>query len=101
MELQNISHQHISQKLAPKAEVNLEPFWRILLHSNGNVSCNIRFWIFACGGNTHQWTNVLLCAELWAHAQLHVEQEPKLYFAEKANCGMFCSLYIFACSIVI
>ncbi len=97
IELQNIPHHHIDQQLEPKAEVNLELFQRILLHVNGNVSCKIRFWIFACGGNKDQWVNVSLTAEPRTPAKIGAEQRQKVYFSKIAGFGMFYVLYISLC----
>ncbi len=95
----NIWHQPIDPQMAPKVVVNLGLFRRILLHINENRSWELNFWIFACGGNEHQWTNVSLCAELWEAAKVPVEQEGKFYFSKICGCGMFYALYISLCSV--
>ncbi len=97
MELKNIPHQHIDQQWVPKAEVNLETFRGMLLHINGNRSSNKHFWIFACGGNQHPWTNVSLTAEVRTPAKLAAEQRQKVYFSKMAGFGMFYALYISSC----
>ncbi len=74
--------------------VNLVIFQPMLLHINGNRSCDMHWWVVAFGGNKHQWTHVSLPAEVGAPAILGVEQEQKFYFAKIAGFGMFYALFI-------
>ncbi len=97
IQLLNDIHQSIDSHLALDFWVNLTPFWRVLLHINGNVSLSIHFWIFAYGGNEHPYTFVSLPAEVWVPAILGVEQDQKFHFAKIAAFGMFCSLFISFC----
>eukprot|EP01084_Bolivina_argentea_P222753 376987_1 len=85
MHLTNIVHQSIHMQLAPKVVMNLDTFWRVLLHINGIRSWDKHFWIFACGGNENQWTNVCLCAELWGPAKVLMEQEETFHFDKIAG----------------
>eukprot|EP01083_Nonionella_stella_P045668 122516_1 len=82
MDLINIPHSPIHPHMAYKVRVNLVIFWPMLLHTNGNRSCDMHFWIVAFGGNKTKWTNGSLFAELWTPAKITVEQEQKLYFCE-------------------
>eukprot|EP01084_Bolivina_argentea_P280971 480616_1 len=82
MDLINCTYQPIDRHYSPDTRVNLVTIWGILLHTNGNRSCDMHFWIVAFGGNKTKWTNGSLFAELWTPAKITVEQEQKLYFCE-------------------
>ncbi len=99
MQLINLIHRSIDSHLALDFEVILSTFLRMLLLIIENRSWNNHFWIFACGGNEHQWTNVSLFAELWGPAKVLVEQEEKLYFSKIRGCGMFYALYTSVCNV--
>eukprot|EP01083_Nonionella_stella_P190047 704075_1 len=83
----NLQHQPFDPHLSFNVGLNLSMFWDMLLHKNENRWWNNHFWIFACGGNQHQWTNVSFPAEVGKPAILGVEQEQKFYFAKMAGFG--------------
>eukprot|EP01084_Bolivina_argentea_P257727 434269_1 len=85
IQLINVIHRSIGSHLPLDFGVNFSPFRGVLLHINENRWRNIHFWIFACEGNEHQWTNVSLTAEVRTPEKIPVEQEQKVYFAKIAG----------------